>query len=80
MEKEPISKERQANDALLILISGGVIGIIGVIVERNIFSAPILDVNAVIRMGEPTAVGLGLAVGGALKYLDLRRSPKNSGE
>lgn len=78
MEKEPISKKDQATDALLISVSGGVIGIIGAIAEINIFSASILDVNAVIGFGGATLVGLGLMVKGAMRFVELTKSLRDA--
>jgi len=59
---------------------GGVIGIVGAIVEKRILLEHNIDVGAAIRFGGATLFGAGLAVGGARKYLDLRRSSKNSKE
>lgn len=74
MEKEPISKERQTIDAVLISLSGGVIGIIGAIAASSILSAPNYDTNTAVWAGGATLVGASLALNGILRYLSLRKS------
>ena len=81
MEKElSISKKDQARDAMLLSLSGGVIGIIGAIAEGRILSAPNPDTDTIIWAGGATLVGAGLAVSGAVRYIVLKRSSKNSGK
>lgn len=79
MEKEPIFKKEQARDALLISLAGGVIFIIAAITERALFLEQNIDVYAAINMGGATIAGAAMAVGGAIKHLDLRRA-SNRGE
>jgi hypothetical protein len=80
MEKEVIPKREQAIDALLISLSGGIIGIIGVILEDGILTANRLNVDTEIRIGGATLVGLSLAVSGAARYIALKKSSKNDRE
>ena len=80
MEKEPISRKEQARDALLISLSGGLIGIIGAIAEGRILSSNNIDTDAAIRMGVATLVGLSLSIKGAVRYIVIRRAPEKGGE
>lgn len=73
MVEVPISKKEQVRDALLISLSGGVIGIIGAIAEGRILSQNNIDLDAAIRMGVATLAGLGLAVKGAERFTSVRR-------
>lgn len=75
-----IKPERQAIDGLLIALSGGVIGIIGAIVEMDILSSPNLNLRSAILMGGgATLIGVGLAFKGAVNYIDVRRVLRKKG-
>ncbi|MDP3244398.1 MAG: hypothetical protein Q8M83_01925 [bacterium] len=80
MEKEPISKKEQTRDALLISLSGGVIGIIGAIAEVNILFSPNLDIRSAILMGGATLTGAVLAFKGTISYIDVRRTLRKKAE
>ena len=73
MEKEPISKKEQARDGLLIALSGGIIGIIGAILEVNNLSDPNPNIDSVIWSGGATLVGASLAVNGIVRFVDAKR-------
>lgn len=73
MEKEPISKKEQTRDGILIALSGGIIGVIGTILEINTLSEPNPNINSVIWSGGATLIGASLAVTGLVRFVDTKR-------
>lgn len=74
MEKEPISKKEQARDGILIALSGGIIGIIGAILEVNSLSESNPNIDSVIWSGGATLIGASLAVNGVVRFFDAKRA------
>jgi hypothetical protein len=78
VENNPIPTETKTRDALLISLSGGIIGIIGVIAENHLLTSNSVDLNSIIFMGGTSLTGFGMALKGSEKYLNLRKASKNS--
>ncbi|HYM65234.1 MAG TPA: hypothetical protein VES68_02010 [Candidatus Sulfotelmatobacter sp.] len=72
-DREPISETQQKVDIIRSTFSGGVIGIIGAIVESNIVSKPNIDTDAAIIFGGATIVGASLVVNGAVRFIASRK-------
>lgn len=73
MERELISKKEQAKDMLLISLSGGVIGIISAVVEREILTQTNIVLDQAIIFAGTTLIGAGLFVNGAIKSVNLKK-------
>ena len=78
VENNPIPTETKTRDALLIALSGGIIGIIGAIMENHLLTSSSVNLNSIIYMGGATLAGAGMAVKGSEIYLNLKKSSKNS--
>jgi hypothetical protein len=80
MEREPISKTDQARDALLILVSGGTIAIIGAVAEGKILSQDNINVDFAVKMGGAVLAGAGLTISGGVRLITSIITPHNGGE
>jgi len=73
IENNPISKEIKTRDALFISLSGGIIGIIGVIAESGILTSQNINNNSAISMGVATFAGFSMTVLGVKKYMTFNK-------
>lgn len=72
IENNLIPKEIKTRDALLISLSGGIIGIIGVIAESGILTSQNIDNNSAISMGMATLAGFSMTVLGVEKIFKFK--------